>query len=182
LTVYAALLRGVNVGGNHLIRMAELRELCSGLGLEDVQTLLQSGNVVFRDAGRHRDPRAIASALSNAIEGRLGFRPETVVRTAAEMRTVVDRNPFRDRVTNLDGAKLTVTFLGTVVPDSVLAGVVAPGSEELHHCGTEVFAYFPDGMGRSKLPALLERSLRGVVTTTRNWNTVLKLLDMMPQP
>lgn len=175
-TVGICLLRGVNVGGNHKIKMETLRAICAGQGLTRVETYIQSGNAVFVA----RALSGLGPKLEAAIEAECGFRPLVVLRSLAELREVVRRNPFAGRA-EVDPAKLLVTFLARALSaeerERVLAIPVSP--EEVRVDGAESYIYFPEGMGRSKLPfAKLERAGGGVAGTGRNWNTVLKLLEM----
>ncbi len=178
-TTYAALLRGINVGGNNKVPMAELRSVLTGLGYENVRTLLQSGNAVFA-APDHRDPGRLAAELERALAEWFGFPIAVVVRTAEELRTAVDANPFPDPAA--DPAKHTVTFLaGRADPeqlDAVDPALYAPDEYRLADGGRELYAYFPNGQGRSKLAPLLDKRKLGVEATTRNWNTVTKLLAL----
>ena len=91
MTRYVALLRGINVGGNKRIAMADLQSLCEGLGFEHVRTLLQSGNVVLDS---RLSARTVESRLSEAIEQQLGMEVRVVVRTAAELAAVVEHDPY----------------------------------------------------------------------------------------
>jgi uncharacterized protein (DUF1697 family) len=176
MTVVIAMLRGVNVGGHKKISMDGLREICHSLKLRNPQTYIQSGNVVFGTT--ERDLTRIARRIEDAIENSLSFRPHVILRTASEMREVIARNPFTGR-SGLDPAKLNVSFLAdnpsADVRDRLLSLKVGP--EELKIEGRELYIYFPDGMGRSKLPPVLDRTLK-TPTTVRNWNTVGKLLAM----
>lgn len=177
MTVAISLIRGINVGGHNLVKMDVLRTLHEALGLAEVRTYIQSGNVVFRT--KLKDPGAIGRKIEDAIEKGHGFRPVVMVRTAAELRDVVARNPFAGR-SGLDPRKLAVSFL-TGWPEAAGAEKlrsVNVGPEELHLSGRELYIYFPDGMGRSKLtPVLIEKTLKAA-GTARNWNTVAKLLAM----
>lgn len=168
------MLRGVNVGGNNIIKMTEFRDLCAALNFAKPETLIQSGNIVFE--ARAKSSSDVATIISDAIQSKYGFRPETVVRTADEMQGVIDRNPFVDRMANLDGAKLAVTFFAARL--DALPTLSAQTSEEVHSTEKEIYVYYPDGMGRSKLVLQLDRALKGNAATTRNWNTVLKLAAM----
>jgi len=172
--VMVSMLRGVNIGGHHKIPMAELRELYESLGYTGAVTLIQSGNVVFRT--RERNEAAIAGRISDAIEGRWGFRPEVMLRSAAGIREVAARNPFAGR-SGIEPDKLAVMFLqqdpGDEVRRKVAAVPVDP--EEVRFEGRELWIYFPNGMGQSKAPAMIGKVLR-MPTTGRNWNTVLKLV------
>jgi uncharacterized protein (DUF1697 family) len=170
------LLRGVNLGGHNKIGMDALREICTSLKHRNPQTYIQSGNVVFGTTDG--DLIKAAARIEDGIEKRLGFRPRVMLRTAAEMRAVIARNPFSARK-GLDPAKLAVFFLADVPAAETRNKVLAinVGPEELHLHGRELFIYFPDGQGRSKLPPVLDRTLK-MPATARNWNTVSKLLAM----
>jgi uncharacterized protein (DUF1697 family) len=177
MAVVISLLRGVNVGGHNKIQMEALRALCRALGLRDAQTYVQSGNVVFRTEAR--DLVRLARRIEGAIHASLGFRPAVMVRTSAELRDVIARNPFAAR-RGIDPRKLVVSFLaaepGPEARQRLLR--VPAGPEELHLAGRELYIYFPNGMGRSKLsPAVLEKALQ-TSATGRNWNSVTKLLEI----
>jgi len=171
------LLRGVNVGGNKLIKMEVLRTLCESLGLSGVETYVQSGNVVFRS--KSAAPATVAKKLGDAIERTVGFRPEIIIRTCDELRSVIARNPFAKR-SNMEPGRFLVTFLaadpGPAARQRVLQIKTDP--EELRIDGRELYVYYPNGAGKSKLShVLLERALQ-TPGTGRNWNTVTKLLKM----
>jgi len=177
VTVFVSLLRAVNVGGHGKIQMAALRALYADLGFEDVASYVQSGNLVFRS--RARDPRRVAKTIEDGIEARFGFRPPVMIRTAAEMAQVAAENPFAGRA-EVESKQLMVTFL-TASPTQAaakrLAGVRRV-REELVLRGRELYVWFPDGIGRSKLSgAAIEKAL-GTAGTGRNWNTVTKLLEL----
>jgi len=176
MTVIVSMLRGVNVGGHNKIKMDALRALYVSLGLQNPQTCIQSGNVVFRVDGRSLP--LLAKRIEEGIERRFGFRPAVIVRTSSEMRRVIARNPFAAR-RDLDPSKVLVTFLATnpgkEARDKLLGIKTDP--EELRIEGRELYIYFPNGMGQSKLPALIEKALR-TPGTGRNWNTVRKLLEI----
>ena len=172
-----SMLRGVNVGGHNMVRMDALRALYVSLGLKDPQTYIQSGNVVFKAKGRN--VAALSKKIGDGIERKFGFRPGVVVRSAADLRTVIARNPFAGR-RDVEPGKLLVLFLADdpdqEARDKVRAMKTNP--EELRIDGREVYIHFPAGQGKSKLPmALIERSLK-TPGTGRNWNTVRKLLEM----
>jgi len=175
--VVISMLRGVNVGGKHKIKMEVLRALYESIGLRGAQTLLQSGNVVFRT--EQRDLIALAKQIESAVERKLGFHSDVVLRTSTELRDVVARNPFAKRA-GVDASKLLVSFLvsdpGAEARGNVLRIKCEP--EELRIDGREVYIYFPNGMARPKLSmALVERTLR-TSWTGRNWNTVRRLMEM----
>ena len=168
-----SLLRGVNLGASKRLRMDGLREVYEAAGMRSVQTYVQSGNVVFKTASR--DLAKLASRLEDAVEARFGFRAAVVLRSLEEMQDVIARNPFAGRP-GLEGSKLLVVFLQSgVTPDAV--SQMNSGPEEVHLSGREIYIYFPEGQGRSKLFGTVDKALRGQ-TTARNWNTVMKLVDL----
>jgi uncharacterized protein (DUF1697 family) len=175
--VIVSMLRGVNVGGHNKIKMDALRALYESLKLHDARTFIQSGNVVFRSDAK--DLARLAKRIEDGIEQSFGFRPTVVLRTLAELRDVAARNPFAKR-RDIDPKKLLVTFLaGEPGPDARDKALqLKAGPDELRIDGRELFIYFPNGMGRPTLsPAAVERALK-IPGTGRNWNSVVKLLEM----
>lgn len=171
------MLRGVNVGSHNRIKMDALRELYESLGLEDPRTYVQSGNVVFRTDAQDLD--RLVKRIQSGIERRFGFHSDVVARTSTEMRSVVARNPFAAR-RNIDPAKLLVTFLaGHPAPEAREKALsIKAEPEELRIDGRELYIYFPNGLARPKLSLVsLERTLK-VSGTGRNWNSVVKLLEL----
>jgi uncharacterized protein (DUF1697 family) len=177
MTTFVALVRGINVGGHNRVAMQDLRRLCERLGLEDVKTLLQSGNVVFRSTDR--DAARLEMRLEQETVKRLGVKQPFFVRTADEWAAIVKRNPFPDEATSDPGRLVAVLLREAPRPASVAALRAAiPGRERVEVLGREAYFVYPDGMGRSKLtPALIEKHFGGA-GTARNWNTVLKLLAL----
>jgi len=171
------LLRGINVGGGNIIPMADLRGCFEGMGFTGVRTHIQSGNVVFRT--KSRDVGQVTRKIEEAIEKEFGFRVDVIVRTAEELRDVVARNPFASRE-GIEPNKLLVTFLagdpGPEARDRIER--IQADREELLLLGRELYAYFPNGIGKSKLAAgPIDRALK-VTGTARNWNTVTRLLQI----
>jgi uncharacterized protein (DUF1697 family) len=170
-----SLLRGVNVGGAHMIKMDALRGLYESLGLRKVETLLQSGNVVFTTQAKDRV--LLAKRLEDAIEKSCGFHSDVILRGTAEMRDVLARNPFTERP-DVDPAKLLITFLaGDPDPEGcakVRALDIHP--EELHIDGREVYVYFANGLARPKLSWHTVGKCLKTSATARNVSTVRKLL------
>jgi len=172
-----SMLRGINVGGHNIIKMEALRALYESLGMEGTQTYVQSGNVVFRTS--ERDAVRLAKKIQRGIEKNFNCSPEIILRSAAELADTIARNPFAKR-RDIEPAKLLVLFLASE-PDAearkkVLGIKTDP--EEMHISGREVYIYFPNGMGKTKLPWSKIDKLLGSAGTGRNWNSVTKLLDM----
>jgi uncharacterized protein (DUF1697 family) len=172
MTRYIALLRGINVGGNNMVRMADLRALLSKMGFEDVQTLLQSGNVVF--TGPKKSPAALERELEAALEKGMKVKVDFHVRTADEWRAVIDANPFAAEAKK-DPTRFVVTcYKSPLDPAKVKAAQAAiTGREKLRADGRHLYMTFPDGQGNSKAAIVVGRMLG--MGTARNWNTVLKL-------
>jgi len=168
-----ALLRAVNLAGVNVVGMADLREFMTSLGLENVTTLLQSGNVVFRsDAAADR----LEQQLERASEKRFGARIEFFVRTAAEWKAMIAANPFPQEA-KADPAHLIAGVLKTAPTAAMVKALqeAIKGREVVRAKGRCAYIVYPDGIGRSKLTsALIEKTL-GTRGTGRNWNTVLKL-------
>jgi uncharacterized protein (DUF1697 family) len=178
MTTFVSLFRGINVGGHQKVRMAELKELHEALGLENVVTYIQSGNVVF--TSDDADPTQLSEQIERSFAQQFGFHVTVIVRTAAQFREIVENNPFQNQAEK-ESNRVLVLFLAApparTAQEDLQKTYVGP--EEFHIIGQEMYIYFPNGMGRSKLsPALLEKKLqtRG---TGRNWNTVLQLQKML---
>jgi uncharacterized protein (DUF1697 family) len=171
------MLRGVNVGGRNKIKMEELRVLLESMKLKSPQTYVQSGNVVFLFG--EKNLAGLTKKIQDGIEKKFGFRPDVVLRTADDVRKVVAKNPFAKRK-DVEAAKLLVCFLSAEPGKTArenLQKFDARG-EELHFHGNELFIYFKNGIGQTKLSwAGVDKAI-GCSSTGRNWNTVTKLLEM----
>ncbi|MFJ1840510.1 MULTISPECIES: DUF1697 domain-containing protein [unclassified Streptomyces] len=178
MTMYAALLRGINVSGHKKVPMAELRTLLTELGHGGVRTHLQSGNAVFSSASD--DENALAAELEQAIEERFGFPVPCLVRDGAYLAAVAAACPFP--AAELEGRQLHVTYYGQPVDAERFARIdPAAYLPEAFRLGDRaLYLYAPDGLGRSKLAGALSRPTltKGVTATSRNWNTVAKLVEM----
>ncbi|MFG3246456.1 DUF1697 domain-containing protein [Streptomyces sp. NPDC048187] len=177
-TMYAALLRGINVGGSRKVPMADLRALLTSLGHDAVRTHLQSGQAVF--ASDHGDEDSLAAELTRAIEQRFGFPVDVIVRDHAYLEAVVQACPFP--AAELEARQLHVTYFSAPVTEERFAPVdrAAFLPEEFRLGDRALYLYAPDGLGRSKLAEALAkpRVNKGVVATSRNWNTVTKLVEL----
>jgi uncharacterized protein (DUF1697 family) len=170
-----ALLRAVNVGGRKL-PMAELRALCEALGWEDVETYIQSGNLVFGAKGR---PEALEAQLEKAIGGRFGLDVPVIVRTAAQWAACAAANPFPDAAR--DEPNRLQLLLSKQPPKADAAEKLmerAQAGEAVKPGGGALWFHFPEGVGTSKLtPSLIDKAC-GSPSTGRNWRTVVKLKEM----
>ena len=177
-TTYAALLRGINVGGNRKVPMADLRTLLTDLGLDDVRTHLQSGQAVF--ASGHGDEESLAGEIARALEKRFGFGVDVIVRDHAYLRAIADACPFP--ASDLEPKQLHVTYVSAPVTPDRFAEIDQEAylPEEFRLGDRALYLYAPTGLGRSKLAEHLSkpRINKGVIATTRNWNTVVKLVEM----
>ncbi len=172
-----ALLRAVNIGLHGKIAMTDLRTLMTELRLQDGKTLLQSGNLVFR--GGSKAGAALERQLEAETKKRFGLETDFFVRSAAEWNAVVAGNPFPDEARK-DPSHLLVIFLKEAIKPAAVAALQAaiPGREVARCQGKdvrEVYIYYPDGIGRSKLTAALIEKKLATSGTGRNWNTVRKL-------
>lgn len=157
--------------------MEALRALYESLGLREPQSYLQSGNIIFKT--RERDLVGLARRIETAIGNSFGFRTDVILRAPADMRDAIARNPFQTRP-DIDPRKLLVSFLAGDPGEEARESVrrIKADPEELWVDGRELYIYFPNGMGRSKLPwARMDKFLK-VPGTARNWNSVVKLLEM----
>lgn len=168
-----ALLRGINVGGHAKVAMADLRRVVTGLGYDGVRTHLQSGNVVVTTA---KSSATVAREMERAIAAELGVEPRVLVRSRDELAEAIERNPLPEAAG--DGSRFFVTFLAAP-PDAEALGTIDPGDFEpdtFRVSGQEIYLHCPGGIHDSKLAKALSEKRLGVVATTRNWNTVTKLL------
>jgi len=173
MPTHIALLRGINVSGQKKIKMADLKALLTDAGLEQVQTYLQSGNVVFQSESSGGEA---AQLMESSILKHYGFEVKTVIKTPMELHQLVDDNPFAGEDTKL----LYVTFLAETPPadrlEQLQTGDYHPEAFVLKDKITYIFA--ANGYGRAKLNNnFFEKKLQ-VAATTRNWKTVNALLEM----
>jgi len=162
------------VGGHNIVKMDPLRDLYGKLGFRDVQSYVQSGNVVFRTTAQ--DLARLRKRIEGAVAETFGVSTNIILRTGVELKSVVARNPFAKRA-GIESNRLHVNFLSD---EPAREGIpqIKVVREELHLDGLELYMYYPDGMGKSKVTsAAIERALK-TSGTARNWNTVTKLLEM----
>ena len=162
MTVHIALLRAVNLGSHKKVSMADLRAMVTDLGFENVQTLLQSGNVVFESKPTGAK---LETLLEDAARKELNLDTEFIVRTAKDWDAIIAKNPFPKEAKSDPGR--FVLFACKTAPAASIK-VTGAQREYFKAVGKNVYIVYPDGQGRSKLKV-------HTIGTARNWNTVLKL-------
>lgn len=172
---WAALLRGVNLGGRKL-PSADLRKIVEDLGFDDAKTLLASGNIVFAATG---DAAAIERKLEKALDD-YGLKTDILLRDKAELAAIIAGNPFPDAA-KAHPNHLLVHFHRDPVPDGLIAKLadIYDGPERLEAVGRELYIDYPDDVGHSKLPQAMAKVKFPKLQTARNWNTVGKLHDLL---
>jgi uncharacterized protein (DUF1697 family) len=172
VTRYAAFLRGINLGPTNKVSMPRLRAMAEAQGYTGVRTYINSGNLLFTAAGTDLE---LTEALQQAITGEFGLRIDVAVRTEAQLRTVVERNPFPDG----DPSRVTVAFLTRTPPEDAQQRVaaLATDSEPFVFAGLEVWVNYVEGQGTSKLAAQFSKAV-GVSSTVRNLRTVTKVIEL----
>lgn len=167
MSKYAAFLRAVNVGGTGKLPMADLRRLCGEIGFTEIQTYIASGNVVFAS---DEAKQAVRTALADTLQAYAGKPIPVFVRTAAELRRILDRNPFP-----ASNPKHTVAILlDRKPPKDALAQAVGQADEKMGVGDREIYVHYGSGMARSKLriPAATDG-------TARNMNTIAKMVELI---
>ena len=170
MTVYVALLRGINVGGKHKLPMKALVSLMEQNGFAGVKSYIQSGNIVFHSSNRP------AAMLGKLIEQEFGFRPGVFLLTAAELEQAVSASPYAPTA----GKHLHLFFCDRTperIDTGYLDALKAP-TEEFSLVGKVFYLHAPEGIGRSKLAAKIDKAIPGVIMTARNLNTVTKLVEL----
>ncbi len=171
---YLVMLRGINVGTRNRVPMAELRAMLADAGYSDVATVLQSGNVIVSTESDH--PDGVAGAIQRLVSGEFEVNVPCVIRTANQIREVIERNPLEGVVS--DPSRYLVNFLSKA-PDPEVAGVLLEEDHSPEHiaiAGAEAYVWTPDGVKAMTLSyAYLEKRF-GVVATARNWNTLEKIV------
>ena len=177
MPTYIAMLRGINVSGHKMIKMDELRASFEALKFRNVETCVQSGNVVFEAA------KGSVATLSKSIEQRIladfGFSVPVFLKTAKELEEIIKRSPFLTD-TIIDHSKLDITFLSDAAPKTALERLqpLAVKPERFRIMGREIYLYCPNGYGRTKLSNTAIEKKLSLGATTRNWKTVNTLLTM----
>ena len=167
MATYAAFLRAINVGGTGKLPMADLRDLCEGLGLRRVQTYVQSGNVVFRT---RKGATRVQGELERALAERMDKPVPVLLRSEAELGALVERNPFPEAAPN----RLLIYLTDAVIDEAAVTTCPTPGGERLQLGERAIYVWYPEGQGRSKLKV---PHVQGA--TARNLRTLTKVLGLM---
>lgn len=179
MSKYIAILRGINVGTGRKVPMADLRKLCESLGLQQVQSYIQSGNLVFELSNPEPIPE-LEARLQKAFSEAFGFEIPVLIRTSEEWTNSIAKNPFL-KEENVDIDRLHLTFLKELPKSEMLEKIKGfqflPDRYEI--IGKNVFVFCAAGYGTSKLTNPFFESKLKVQSTTRNWNTVMKLNEMV---
>ena len=178
MKTYIAFFRGINVGGHNLLPMHELVGVLEGLGLHNIKTYIQSGNVVFQS--EKIDTSGLSDKISVAINKRHGFTPQVFLLELDELENAIASNPFPEAESEPKTLHLYFLALVPKSPDLKTLEGIKRESERFKLKGKVFYLHAPDGIGRSKLAVQAEKSL-GIAVTARNWRTVSKVLAMAKQ-
>ena len=174
---YISLLRGINVSGQKLIKMIELKALYESMTFENVNTYIQSGNIVFQS--KIDNISELTELIEGEVESRFGFYVKTFIRTPGDVQQVIDKNPFLLEPAT-DPSGLYVCFLENhpALDKAHMLDSVGANSEKVILAGGEIYLYYPNGFGKSKWTNNFFEKKLCLNATTRNWKTVLKLAEM----
>ena len=177
MSIYIAMLRGINVGSGKVVKMERLRTSFTALGFGEVRTYVQSGNVVFQS--ERKSPAELARTIEAKIQRDFGFTVPVLIKTSKELAQIVHDNPLL-RLKKIDVSKLHVTFLSDTPPKTAVKVLedLATTGERFRILSREIYLYCPDGYGVSKLTNNTIEKKFSLVATTRNWRTVNELLGM----
>lgn len=177
MNTYIALLRGINVGGNKIIKMLDLKAMFQSMDLHNVRTYIQSGNVIFESNEGSVD--ILSAAIERRIKDVFGFDVPVILRTLEELENTLLNNPF-DLPEAADLKRMYVTFLAAEPSPEVLdkLRVYEDGPDKLRFVGKEMYVLYEISISQSALSKVPLDKILGIPATTRNWNTVNKLAVM----
>lgn len=180
MPTYIALLRGINVGGNKIIKMQDLKAMLLSQGLENVRTYIQSGNIVFESGEVSGD--GLARMMEERIRETFGFEVPVIIRTQEELETAIQANPFPLEQQE-DYKRLYVSFLDQTPAAGALDKLTPyeDGADKLRVVGKELYTLYEVSVSQSPLFKIQLDKLLGVQLTARNWNTVNKLAALCRQ-
>lgn len=170
MSTYIILLRGINVSGKNKLPMAELRELLNDLEFKNVQTYIQSGNIILSS---NKDKNEISELIKNGIKTQFGYDVPVIIRTIEEWKTVIKNNPFP-----IDNPKILGFVFLDQTPKTTTLDVKGMKDDKYEISNDMVYIHCPSGFGKTKLTNnLFEQKLK-ITATTRNFKTVMKLLEL----
>lgn len=175
MNTYIALFRGINVGGHNKLPMKELRALLASLGHQNVDSYIQTGNVIFQT--EKSDKKKIAGDISTGVENKYGFKPNVLLLELEELEKAITSNPFPDAVEQPKSLHLMFLAAPPSHPDLESLVEIKKDSERFELKDKVFYLHTPDGFGRSKLAGKTEKAL-GVSMTGRNWRTIQKIAEM----
>ncbi|MBN2554259.1 MAG: DUF1697 domain-containing protein [Spirochaetales bacterium] len=175
IKTYVALFRGINVGGTGVLPMKDLVGILESLDLQDVKTYIQSGNVVFRSA--EDEPATIAARISREIRKRFDFEPRVLLFDPSEIQKALQANPFPEAESESKTLHLSFLVAEPDNPDLESMEKIRKDSERFSLQGRIFYLHAPEGIGRSKIAASVEKLL-GVQVTSRNWRTVARIAEL----
>jgi uncharacterized protein (DUF1697 family) len=176
MKTYIALFRGINVGGKNILPMKELVRDLKKFDFQNVQTYIQSGNVIFQS--KHKISKDLPARIAAAIEASHGFRPHILLIDSKTFRAAAEANPFVQAESEPKTLHLCFLESKPVRPDFNKLDELKSKTEKYKLIDSVFYLHAPDGIGRSKLAAAVEKNL-GVTATGRNWNTVQKLVSII---
>ena len=177
MTTYISILRGINVGGYNKIKMDALKQLYSESGFRNIQTYVQSGNVIFQNDPV--SPHELMKKIEDKIVEKLGFKISVIVKEYPELKQIAADNPFIND-NNKDVSYFHVTFLSEK-PDESKFKTISEGSykpDELYLIDKAIYLYCPNGYGNTKLTNNFFENKLKVIATTRNWKTTMELINI----
>ncbi|MBO9597390.1 MAG: DUF1697 domain-containing protein [Cohnella sp.] len=173
MTLYMAFLRGINVGGNHIVRMADLKRTLEEAGMRRVQTYIQSGNILFES---DETASELETRFERLLETTFGFPMPTMIRSAEEMKEIMRRCPYSFAELT-EGQSIHLSLLKRELSEAVIAAIpeLDTGGDEYRIDGRELYWFFNQSMLDSKLPKKLQKI---GPATMRNWKTIIKMDEL----
>ncbi len=175
---YAAFLRGINIGGKNIVKMSDLKKSLADKQFKDVKTYINSGNIVFR----HEDNRKeIKDTISEIIQSQFNINIDMVIKTEKEVNNIIVNSPFNDKED--DNAKKVVVMLSGKIDEDAASQFRTDKKivENYYHHDDLLYIYYHDGAGRSRFTANYIEKKLNVISTARNWNTIIKIGEMLKE-
>lgn len=178
METYISLLRGINVSGSKMIKMDQLKKLYQDLQFTDIQTYIQSGNVIFSSS--EQDIKFLESQISEAIRTQFGFEVPVLVLPKEKLMEIINNNPFLKNDSDIDVSGLYVTLLQDIpsgaATEIMMATDFSPEKIAIHN--QMIYLFLPRGYGNTKLNNNFFESRLKISATTRNWKTLKALASL----